>query len=683
MKTKILIMLFLTSILISSQTEIKEVQIPNGIKLNSKLYKNFDEYPIYNGDLGLNFWQNRTTKTAEFKVWSPAAEELKLSLYKEGNGENKVQEFNMNYEDKTGLWFIKLEQVYEGLYYTFQAKINGKWMMEVVDPYAKAVGVNGQRDEIIDFSTTNPSKWTQFKNKDIKSKNDIILYETHIRDLSMSPDSGIKNKGKFLGFTETGTKNNTGLSTGIDHIKELGITHLHILPAFDFKSIDETQLSENKFNWGYDPQNYNVPEGSYSTNPYDGTVRIKEFKQMVQAIHNKNISVVMDVVYNHTGSTNESVFNQLVPGYYYRQRKDGSFSDAAACGNETASDRFMFQKYMIESLEWWMKEYKIDGFRFDLMAIHDIETMNLISEKLHKINPDVFLYGEGWTAGDSPLPIEKRALKQHENKLQNIAVFSDDIRDGIKGHWSNVKDKGFVSGNKELKEVVKFGIVASTKHSQIKYDKNRNYAQFPYSNEPAGIIGYVSCHDNNTLRDKLKIANPNSSEKELIKMAKLANTIVFTSQSVPFLHMGEEINRTKKLVENSYNSPDSINQIQWKWKTENKELFTYYKNLIQLRKSHPAFKMKTTKEIQQNLKFIDNKDNLLIEYTLNGKAVGDSWNEIYIAFNGENKAKKITFPAGNWKIVLDGKKIDLKAKKSASNSILIPEHSAIILIKND
>lgn len=669
MKNLILIAFFLMI------TTFVYTQQQNGLK-----YKTFDDYPIYKGeDLGCTLYNT----TIYFKVWSPAAEEMKLRIYKEGKDGISVFEKNLTYNSENGVWSIEIQKDFLNHYYTFQAKINDKWMNEVPDPYAKAVGVNGLRGMILDFSTTNPQHFSSLQNREFKTVNDIIIYEAHIRDISTSSTSGIKNKGKFLGLTELGTKNPKGFSTGISHIKEMGITHLHLLPVFDYsyRSVDEEKLEKNQFNWGYDPQNYNALEGSYSTNPYDGNVRVKEFKQMVNTLHQNGIAVVMDVVYNHTGFTNESVFNQLVPGYYYRQRKDGSFSDASACGNETASDRFMMRKFMIESLQWWMNEYKIDGFRFDLMAIHDIETMNIISEELHKINPKVFLYGEGWTAGDSPLAFEKRALKQHGKQLNNIAVFSDDIRDGIKGHWSNVHEKGFVSGNKNLKEVVKFGIIASTNHPQIMYDKSRNYAQFPYATQPSGVIGYVSCHDNNTLYDKLKIANPEASEEELVKMHKLANTIVLTSQSIPFLHFGVEMKRTKNLVENSFNSHDSINQINWNWKTENIELVQYYQQLIKLRKNHPAFKMQTEKQIQENLKFIENNDPLLIEYQLNGKAVGDSWSTIYVALNGDNSNKNITLPEGKWKVVLDGETIELKPCKKAKTTYKVPSHSAVILIK--
>jgi pullulanase len=545
------------------------------------------------------------------------------------------------------------------------------------DPYAKGVGVNGNRGLIFNSNSINPTAWKKDKQPELKSVADIILYETHVRDFSIDASSGIKNKGKFLGLTETNTKNSYGESTGLDHLKELGITHLHLLPVFDYKSIDEANLDKPQYNWGYDPQNYNALEGSYATDPFDGLVRMKEYKEMVLALHQANIRLVMDVVYNHTSSTD--IFDQLVPGYYYRNWTDGKRSDASACGNEFASDRIMARQFMLSSLKYWVKEYHVDGFRFDLMAIHDIETMNLISKQLKKIDPTIFLYGEGWTAGDSPLPLEKRALKNHVKQLNDIAVFSDDIRDGVKGHWSNVEDKGFISGNKNLKEIVAFGVVASTNHPQIKYDKNRSYAQFPYADSPTKVIGYVSCHDNNTLYDKLKIANPTALEKELVAMDKLANTIVLTSQSIPFLHMGVEMKRTKKGVENSFNAPDSINKIDWNWKNENKALYQYYKNLIALRKAHPAFKMTTEKMIQQHLDFLSTSDPLVVGYTLKNYANGDTWKNIRVYYNGDTVAKTTALD-GIWTIACNGEVISLNSgEKTQNQTVTIPAHSAMIL----
>jgi len=656
---------------------IVNIAMAQNSKINTIQYTSFDDYPVYlKDDLGVVYSPDKTI----IKLWSPNVEETKINLYKLGNGGKSIAVKNLDYDPKTGVWQIVLEGNYHNTYYTLQVKNKGIWSKEMPDPYAKGVGVNGERGLIFDPKQTNPSNWKTDKQPPLKSVSDIVLYEAHVRDFSIDPSSGIKNKGKFLGLTEKNTKNTFGETTGLNHLQELGITHLHLLPVFDYKSVDETTLDKNQYNWGYDPQNYNSLEGSYSTNPFDGLVRMKEYKQMVLALHEAKIRLVMDVVYNHTSSTD--IFDQLIPGYYYRSWPDGKRSDATACGNEFASDRIMARQFMLESLKYWVKEYHIDGFRFDLMAVHDIETMNVISATLKKNDPTIFLYGEGWTAGDSPLPIEKRALKSNVKKLNDIAVFSDDIRDGVKGHWSNVTEKGFVSGNPNYKDVIQFGIVASTNHPQINYDAKRSYAQSPYSGSPVKVIGYVSCHDNNTLYDKLKIANPKAAEKELVQMDKLANTIILTSQSIPFLHMGVEMKRTKMGVENSYKSPDSINKIDWNWKHENKELVQYYKNLIALRNSHPAFKMTTEKMIQEHLEFLTLESPLLIGYTLKNYANGDQWKNIRVYFNGDEKEVKQTIE-GTWKLICNGDIINLEGISNIQNqTINIPARSAVILYQD-
>ena len=496
----------------------------------------------------------------------------------------------------------------------------------------------------------------------------------HVRDASISPHSGIALKGKFLGLTEKGTKNPAGLSTGLDHLKELGVTHIHLLPSYDFYTIDETQPNKPQYNWGYDPLNYNVPEGSYSTNARDGLTRIREFKELIKTFHDNGLRVVMDVVYNHTMLTQDSWFNQIAPGYYYRQNKDGTFSNATACNNETASERPMMRKYILESVKYWVKEYHVDGFRFDLMGVHDIETMNLIAKELRAIKPDILLYGEGWTAGASPLPDDLRALKKNASKLDDIAVFSDDIRDGIKGSVFDAKDRGFASGKKGMEESMKFGIVAATNHPQVRFD-SVNYSKAPYALSPAQVVTYCECHDNNVLFDKLKISCPEATEQQLREMHKLALTIVLSSQGISFLHAGTEFLRSKKGVENSFESGDSINAIDWDLKTRNKDVFLYTQKLIEMRKSHPAFRMTTAADIAANLHFLSSSGNL-ISYTLNGAAAGDKWKNIFVAFNGSSHAKQLVLPAGKWKTyVMNGK----PAAKSAAAPKTISPYSATIL----
>ena len=638
----------------------------------------FTNYPIYTGnDLGVSY----SSKATVFKVWAPMASAVKLRLYDAGNGGNAISIIDLD-KATNGVWQTTVRHDLKNKYYTFQVMQDGKWLLEAPDIYAKAVGVNGHRGMVVDLQATNPTGWNADKKPLLKTFNDIIIYELHIRDISVDPNSGITNKGKFLGLTETGTKNPDGKATGLDHIKELGVTHVHILPAFDFNSVDETKLNQPQYNWGYDPLNYNVPEGSYSTNPYDGNVRIKEFKQMVQSLHKNGLRVIMDVVYNHTTDIQHSNFSQFAPGYYYRQNPDGSYANGTGCGNETASERPMMRKFMIESVIYWAKEYHIDGFRFDLMGIHDIETMNAISDALHKIDPTIFIYGEGWTAGQSPLVEDRRAVKKNVYELNKVAAFSDDLRDGIKGGFSDVKAKGFVSGDQNSKESVKFGIVASTQNSQINY-KAVDYSKAPWVAEPYQTISYVSCHDDNTLFDRLKTSNPDASEADLIKMDKLANAIVLTSQGVAFLHSGAELLRTKQGVANSFNSPDAINEIDWSRKTKYEAVFNYYKQLVALRKDHPAFRMPSTKMIQEHLKFLETNDPSVIAYQLTGNANGDKWNTIMVVLNGSANTKQLKIPSGNWVLVGNGDKIDQNGiNKINALTVDVPGTTAYILYNN-
>jgi len=640
----------------------------------SLAYNPYKDYPVYTGnDLGVHYAKSGTI----LKIWSPPAQEMKLKLYKTSTGYDLMEEISC-VKDAAGVWKAELSGDRKNIYYTFQAKIDGKWNDENPDPYAKAVGINGKRGQIIDLNETNPDGWEKDQSPVLNNRMDVILYELHIRDLSIAANSGIQHKGKFLGLTETGTKNTQGQSTGIDHIAELGVTHVHLLPSFDFSSVDESKLNVPQYNWGYDPQNFNTPDGSYSTNPEDGKVRILEFKKMVQALHRKGLRVVMDVVYNHTGWTHNSNLDQLVPGYYYREwEKDGKYSNASGCGNETASDRAMFRKFILESVTWWVKEYHVDGFRFDLMAIHDMETMNQVAATLKSIDPTIIIYGEGWTAGDSPLPEKYRSLKKNANKMDGVAVFSDDIRDAIKGSVFEDKSTGFASGSKEMTESVKFGIVAAGQHPQVDYAKVK-YSREPYTKNPDEVINYVSCHDNQTLYDKLKVSRPDASEEELVKMDMLANTIVLTSQGIPFLHAGEEMKRTKDGEHNSFNKPDSVNQINWDWKYKNRELVGYYKDLIALRKAHPAFRMQKNDMIQKHLVFLPENDPQIIAYQLKDHANLDSWQQILVILNGSELTKKVTLPKGTWKAALQDYKFNAEGKAISGTAGLAP-YSAMIL----
>lgn len=604
----------------------------------------FDQYPNYSGsDLGLTY----SPAKSFFRIWAPTAEKAELLLYQEGLGGEPISRINLDKAEQ-GTWKALLPGDQGGKYYAFRVLINGNWSREVPDPYARVVGVNGRRGQIADPSQSSPAGWSKDKSPAFTHKTDAILYELHVRDASIHANSGIRQKGTFLGLAEKGTRNAAGMATGIDHLKEMGVTHIHLLPSYDYTTVDETKLDSPQYNWGYDPLNYNTPEGSYSTNPYDGRVRIREFKTLIQSLHQAGMRVVMDVVYNHTMFTEHSWFNELVPGYYYRQNADGSFSNATACGNETASERTMMRKFMLESVLYWVKEYHIDGFRFDLMGVHDIETMNLLSSALHQVKPDILLYGEGWTAGSSPLPDSSRALKKNAYRLDRIAVFSDDLRDGIKGSVFDVKDKGFASGKPDMEESIKFGVVAAVAHPQVDYSKV-NYSRAPYSAEPYQTISYCECHDNHVLWDKLALSVPELSAAERREMHKLSLAIVLSAQGIPFLHAGTEFLRTKKGNENSFDAGDAVNAIDWDLKTFNKDVVDFVKRLIRMRKAHPAFHLETAEQIRQQLRFMEGLPANMVAYTLNGKASGDKWQQILVVYNGSSSQQQLALPGGSWK----------------------------------
>jgi pullulanase len=657
------------------------IALPTTGMAQSNYDKQFSDYPTYQGndlELAVN------SRGTQFKLWSPKADEAVVKVYAEGKGGSPLMTLQMTLDKSTGTWSSSVAEQLYGKFYTFQIKKDGKWLAETPGVWAKAVGINGNRAAIIDFAKTNPAGWTTDKGPKVDNFTDVIIYEMHHRDMSMSPSSGIANKGKFLALTEHGTTNATGEATGIDHLKELGITHIHILPSYDYNSVDEMNLQENTYNWGYDPLNYNSPEGSYSTNPSDPSCRIREMKEMIKALHDAGIGVIMDVVYNHTADNDASNFELTAPGYYHRHWDNGNYSDASGCGNETASDRQQMRDFIINSVKYWATEYHIDGFRFDLMAIHDTETMNEVAAELKKVNPSIFVYGEGWTAGDSPLAPERRALKENVSKMQGIAVFSDDIRDAVKGHYSNAADRGFASGKPGNEETVKIGIVASTAHPQVDYSKGNN-SKFAYADSPEMIVNYVSCHDDLCLTDKLAKSMPDATDEQRREVAKLAQTVVMTSQGTPFMFAGEEVWRNKKGVHNSYKSPDDINAIDWSYKHTYADQFEYYKGLIALRKAHPAFRMTTAADIAKHLVFdkIDStKTPNLISYSLCDNANGDAWKEIKVVFNGADHAQTVNIKKGKWTIVAqDGKISPEGLGMTNGGKITLAPYSALILAK--
>lgn len=639
----------------------------------------YDKYPSYYGnDLELVY----TPEKSIFTLWAPTAEQVRLNLYASGDGGDPEEQIDMNKSDN-GTWRINIERDLKGKFYTFQINKDDKWLDETPGIWAKAVGINGNRAAVIDWNETNPEDWDSDQSPELKMYSDVIIYELHHRDFSIASNSGIENKGKFLALTETGTKTPEGDASGLDHLKELGVTHIHILPSFDFATVDETRLEENDYNWGYDPKNYNVPDGSYSTDPSNPVVRIREFKEMVKSLHQNGLRIVLDVVYNHTASTDHSNFDLTVPGYFYRQNPDGSYSNASGCGNETASEREMVRHYIIESVKYWAKEYHIDGFRFDLMGIHDIETMNLLREELLKIDPTIFVYGEGWVAADSPLPVEQRAIKENVGQMEGIAVFNDEFRDGLKGSTFDEQEPGYGSGNINGHfEPVKYGIVGGTSHPQVDYN-GLLYCDGPYAGAPSQMINFVSCHDGYTLVDKLKLSvHGDHAEDELIPIDKLIHTVLLTAQGIPFIRGGEEIMQDKKGEPNSFRSPDSINQIDWSLKAQNREVFDYVKGLITLRKSHPAFRIPTVEGLQQWLHFMDTGDSGVIAYTLGEHANGDEWKEILVAYNGNRNEATINIPEGEWNVVCRNGEINPDGLgELQGGSVTISASSALIIYR--
>lgn len=639
-------------------------------------YASYDEYPVRDGDLSE---MDYTPAATEFSVWAPTASEVVLRSYLSGIG-GDVIDFVLMKRTDNGVWQAKIEGDLNGYFYTFDVKVNDQWLGETPGIMAKAVGVNGRRGAILDLKTTNPAGWDKDASPPLNSDADVIIYEVHHRDFSVDPSSGIRNKGKYLALTETGTKNPQGISTGIDHLKELGITHVHLLPSYDFASIDETTLDKGVYNWGYDPQNYNVPEGSYATDPYDPAVRIKEFKEMVQALHQAGIRVVLDVVYNHTFNTEESNFERTVPGYFYRHKADGSFADGSACGNETASERRMMRKFMIESVLHWVCEYHIDGFRFDLMGIHDIETMNQIRAAVNEVDPSIFIYGEGWAAQQPQLDNDLLAMKANTHLMPRIAAFSDEMRDGLRGPFNDNSQGAFLSGLPGHEESIKFGLTGAIAHPQVNNDLV-NYSKSPWAAQPTQMISYVSCHDDMCLVDRLYATMPEkTTPEEIVRLDKLAQTFVFASQGVPFIYAGEEVMRDKKGVHNSYNSPDSINVIDWNRKTAYRDVFDYYRGLISLRKAHPAFRMGDADMVRKHLEFLPVSSSNLIAFRLKEHANGDKWNTIIVAFNSNKKAVKLSIPDGKYTIVCRDGKINLQGLGTVSGGkIDIPAQSAVIM----
>ena len=639
-----------------------------------------------------------TPQATTFRLFAPRKAKVSVEIGPEFSSKEvgQTQKYKMRL-GKDGIWTVTVNQNLKNRMYWFN--VDGKRSVGV---FAKAVGVNSSYGMVADLSETNPEGWELDKRPVVKSPADLVVYEMHHRDFSIDASSGLKHKGKFLALTEP---------KAIRHLKDLGVNAVHILPSYDFGSVNETRLQDNRYNWGYDPVNYNVPEGSYSTNPYDPTCRIREFKQMVQALHKAGIRVILDVVYNHTYDIENSNFQKTYPDYYYRKTpkkgnnssqeagEGSAYSNGSGCGNETASEQPMMRRFMIESVKYWINEYHIDGFRFDLMGCHDIETMNAIRKAVDEIDPTIFIYGEGWSAGQCALPAEQLASKANIPMLPRIAAFSDELRDGLRGPFSDDTKGAFLAGLQGEEESIKFGIAGCIAHPQVDMQKV-NYSKKAWATEPTQMISYVSCHDDMCLVDRLKASIPGIQMDELIRLDLLAQTAVFTSQGVPFMLSGEEMLRDKKGVHNSFESPDSINHLDWDNLKRYPQVFKYYKDLIQLRKNHPAFRLGSADLVRKHLEFLaplssplggksgeaeslpqeGGREGAFVAFRLKDHAGGDSWKDIYVVLNASRKQQTVALPMDSYETVCDDGRIsETGIRHFTGDKVTVAPQSALIL----
>ena len=633
-------------------------------------------YTYHGDDLGANWTEEATT----FRVWAPTADTVSVNLYKSGDGsaDDLIESVPMT-PDVNGTWIATKSGDINGVYYTYAVTLDEKSgkTVEACDPYARTTGVNGERAMVIDLDSTNPEGWEEDQNPNAdKTFNDAIIYELHIRDLGTHESSGITNAGKYLSLTEHGTKTAGGAATGVDHIKDLGITHLHILPMYDYGSVNEAKLDTAQFNWGYDPVNYNVPEGSYATDPYNGEVRVKEVKQMVQSLHQDGISVIMDVVYNHVFDAEKFCFNKIVPNYFTRVTPNGIYSNGSACGNDTASERAMVKKYIVDSVLYWATEYHIDGFRFDLVGLIDTETINAVMEAVHAVRPDVVFYGEGWTLG-TEVTKDGYLMTTQNNSTQvpGFAFFSDTIRDGLRGSVFNTGERGYVSGASKLENLIENCFIGQAG---------------TWCTTPAQAINYASCHDNNTLYDRLQLSNPDASQEDLIRMNNLSAAVYMTAQGIPFVHAGEEMLRTKvnadgSFNENSYNSSDEVNNI--KWDTLEEDVYTdvmdYYKGLIAFRKAHPVLRLTTAEAVAEHVTVVDIEEPNVTAFSITGGVEGETADAMYIVFNPNNEAKEITIPEGKWHVCINGEKAGTESLEKVSGTVNVDAISALVLVQGE
>lgn len=633
--------------------------------------------PYDGNDLGAVY----TKKYTAFRLWAPTADAVTLCLYREGDGDCLPDTLPMK-RDVQGTWTIRVDGDLRHVYYTYRLERSGK-TVESQDPYSVAVGVNGQRSMVLDLKETDPENFKEDHGPVFSNRTDLVICEISVLDSTADGSSGVKYPGKYLGLAEKGTKNKEGEATGLDYLKSLGITHVQIMPMYDFASIDEAAPKKREYNWGYDPLNYNVPEGSFSTDPFHGEVRIREMKEMIAAFHREGIGVIMDVVYNHTYDL-DSCLQKCEPDYYYRMNGT-RYSNASACGNEIASEQPMMRKYIVESVCYWAREYHVDGFRFDLMGVLDIDTMNEISRRLKEINPYIILYGEGWTGGTSTMPEFRRAMKRNARMLDGIGMFSDDIRDMVRGHVFYNKDCGYVSGKEKMKVAVRYCATGGVWHPQVDYAAYTYAAGGTWTDTPEKVINYVSCHDNLTLWDKLQISRPDCDAGERLAMNRLAAAMVFTAQGVPFFLSGEEFARTKpagkngEVSENSYNLPYETNVLRYDWNDEQKELQQYYRGLIAFRKAHKGLRMTDAEEIRQNILFMEMTSEQTIAFIIRQPE-----ETLLVAYNASGRKETLLLPDDRtWTLYIDDLHAGTRPIGSVHSNMELPATGCVVLGINE
>ncbi|AJD92663.1 pullulanase [Jeotgalibacillus malaysiensis] len=622
--------------------------------------ESFDDMYFYDGDdLGNTYTEEQT----DFRLWAPTASEARLVLYDTWDAA-EGKEIVMDAAEK-GTWTASVEGDLHNQLYTYKVKIGDEWR-EAVDPYVRSTSVNGDKGAVLDLDRTNPEDWETFSKGE--NPEDATIYELHVRDLSIQPESGIENKGKYLGVTEKGTTGPEGYATGLDHILNLGVSHVQFLPIYDYRTVDETNLDTPQFNWGYDPKNYNTPEGSYSTDPYDPEVRVTELKEMIQTLHDEDLGVIMDVVYNHMYAVNESNFHQLVPGYYFRYNEDGSLANGTGVGNDTASERKMMQKFIVDSVSYWAEEYEMDGFRFDLMGIHDTDTMNEVREALDEIDPSIIVLGEGWDL-NTPLDAELKANQKNAEDMDRVAHFNDTLRDGAKGSVWEDTDPGFINGKQGMEEIMRQSVAGG-----IDYDDS-----FATYRDPDQVVQYVEAHDNLTLWDKLEKTNPDATLEEMKSMHKLGSSIVLTSQGISFIHAGQEFMRTKGGDHNSYQSPDSVNQLDWERRAAFNDEVEYMAGLIDLRQNYDAFRLTNAEAINERLTFAASPANT-IAYTLQEKKN----RHLFVVHNANKEAVSVSLPGkGPWKVLVNSDEAGTEVLSvEKGKSVEVDGLSSMVLLKN-